>query len=60
MISLKWVQSLTNFPGCRFIPELHLRHLGFTYSVFEPFSKHCERIQKSKDTGNLKHIEKMN
>ena len=28
----------------------------FTYSVCGPFTKHRERIQKFRDTGNLKHL----
>ena len=36
--------------------EQHLRQPGFTYSACGPFTKHHERIQKSKETGNLKHI----
>ena len=36
--------------------EQHLRQPGFTYSACGPFTKHRERIQKSKETGNLKHI----
>ena len=28
--------------------ELHLKQQGFTYSVCEPFTKHCEKIQKFK------------
>ena len=30
----------------KFIPEVHLKHPGFTYSACRPFSKHKERIQK--------------
>ena len=36
------------------MPELHLKQLGFTY-VCGPFTKHRERIQKFRETGNLKH-----
>ena len=32
--------------GDRFMPELHLKHPGFTYSVYGPFIKHCEGFQK--------------
>ena len=32
--------------GDKFMPELHLKQLGFTYSASEPFPKHCDRIQK--------------
>ena len=34
--------------------ELHLKKPGFTYRACGPFTKHCERIQKFKETGNLK------
>ena len=40
----------------KFIPELHLKQPGFTYSVCGPFTKHRERIQKFRETGNLKHL----
>ena len=40
----------------KFTPELHLKQLGFTYSACGPFTKHCERIQKFRETGNLKHL----
>ena len=40
----------------KFMPELHLRHPGFTYSAYWTFTKHRERIQKFKGTGDLKHI----
>ena len=33
--------------------ELHLKQLGFTYSAFEPFTKHSERIQKFRKTSNI-------
>ena len=42
--------------GDRFMPELHLKHPGFTYSVYGPFIKHCEGFQKFRWTGNLKHL----
>ena len=42
--------------GDRFMPELHLKHPGFTYSACGPFTKHREIIQKSRETGKLKHI----
>ena len=34
--------------GDKFMPELHLRRVGFTYSACGPFAKHCERILKLK------------
>ena len=36
--------------------EWHLRQPGFVYSACGPFTKHCERIQKFRETGNLKHL----
>ena len=36
--------------------ELHLKVPGFTYSACEPFVKHRERIQKFRETDNLKHL----
>ena len=42
------------------MPELHLRQPGFTYNACGPFTKHRKRIQKFKETGNLKQIYKMN
>ena len=44
--------------GDRFMPELHLRQPGFVYSAYAPFTKHCERIQIFRKTGDLKHIYK--
>ena len=44
--------------GDRFRPELHLRQPGFIYSACAPFTKHRDRIQKFRDTGNLKPIYK--
>ena len=36
--------------------ELHLKQPGFTYSACGPFTKHRERIQKFRETGNLKYL----
>ena len=45
--------------GDKFILKLHLRQPGFTYSACGPFTKHCERIQKFKETGDLKYTYKI-
>ena len=45
--------------GKKFMPKLHLRQPGFSYSVCEPFTKHRERIQRFRETGNLNHIYKI-
>ena len=42
--------------GDKFMPELHLKHPGFTYSACGPLIKHCKRIQGFRETGNLKHL----
>ena len=44
--------------GDNFLPELHLRQPGFTYNACGPFTKHRERIQKFRETGDLRHIYK--
>ena len=35
----------------RFMPGMHLRQTGFTYSTSGPFTKNKERIQKLKKQG---------
>ena len=42
--------------GDKFMPEMHLRQPGFTYSACGPFTKNKERIQKFKQTGDSKYI----
>ena len=32
--------------GDKFIPEMHLKQSGFTYSACRPFTQNKERIQK--------------
>ena len=44
--------------GDKFMLNLNLRQSKFTYSACGPFAKHHERIQKLRETGNLKHIYK--
>ena len=39
------------FAGDKFMPEMHLKQPGFTYSACGPFIKNRERIQKFKETG---------
>ena len=42
--------------GDKFMPEMHLRQLAFTYSACGPFTKNKERIQKFKQTGDSRYI----
>ena len=44
--------------GDKFVPEMHLKQPGFTYSACEPFTKNKERIQKFKETGDTNYIYK--
>ena len=36
--------------GDKFIPEMHLKQLGSSYSACGPFTKNKERIQKFEET----------
>ena len=38
------------------MPEMHLRQAQFTYSACGPFTKHKQRIQKFKETGDTNYI----
>ena len=40
------------------MPEMHLRQPQFTYSACGPFTKHKQRIQKFKETGDANYIYK--
>ena len=42
--------------GDKFMPEMHLRQPGFTYSACGPFTKNEERIKKFMETGNTDFI----
>ena len=42
--------------GDKFMPEMHLKQPGFTYSACGPFTKNKERTQKFKETGDTKYI----
>ena len=44
--------------GDTFIPEMHLKQPGFTYSACGPFTKNQERIQKFIETGDTSYIYK--
>ena len=38
------------------MPEMHLRQPGFTFSACGRFTRNKERIQKFKQTGDLRYI----
>ena len=44
--------------GDKFIPEMHLKQPGFTFSAWGPFTKNKERIWKFKETEDTSYIYK--
>ena len=44
--------------GDKFMPGMHLRQPQFTCSACRPFTKHKQRIQKFKETGDTNYIYK--
>ena len=44
--------------GDKFMPEMHLKKPGFTYSACGPFTKNEERIEKFIQIGNTDFIYK--
>ena len=42
--------------GDKFMPEMHLKQPGFTYSACGPFAKNKERIQKLKKKRKIQII----
>ena len=46
--------------GDKFMPEMHLKQPGFTYSACGPFIKNKERVQKFKETGDTSIFIKIN
>ena len=51
---IKTNEIVNNFllAGDKFMPKMHLKQPGFTYSACEPFTKTKERIQKLRKTGH--------
>ena len=55
------MNNITNkflLAGDKLMPEMHLRQPQFTYSACGPFTKHKQRIQKFKETGDTNYIYK--
>ena len=44
--------------GDKFMPNMHLKQPGFSYSACGLFTKNIERIQKFKEAGDTKYIYK--
>ena len=51
-------ETVNNFilASDKFMPEMHLKQPGFTYSACGPFAKNKERIEKFMQTGNTEFI----
>ena len=50
------IVNKSSLAGDKFMPEIHLRQPGFTYSACGPFMNNKERIQKFKEKENLRYI----
>ena len=46
--------------GDKFIPEMHLKQPGFTYSACDPFTRNKEIIEKFMQTGKKILFKEMN
>ena len=46
------IVKMFSLAGNKFVPEMHLRQPGFTYSVCGSFTKNKERMQKFKERGD--------
>ena len=46
--------------GDKFMPEMHLKQPGFTYSACRPFTRNKEIIKEFKETGDSQLIIKTN
>ena len=42
--------------GDKFMPEMHLKEAGFTYSACGAFTKNKERIQEFEESGDSRYI----
>ena len=58
VLSVKMNEIVNKFllVGDKFMPEIHLKQSGFTYSACGPFTKNKERIEKFMQTGNTDFI----
>ena len=56
MYQMNKIVSKFLLAGDKFMPKMHLRQPGFTYSASGPFTKNKERIKKFKETGDLRYI----
>ena len=57
-IKMKEIVNKLLLSGDKFMPEMHLKQLRFTYSACRPCTKNQERIEKLKETGDTSYIYK--
>ena len=55
-IKMNEIENKFLLAGDIFMPEMHLKQLGFTYSACGPFTKNKERIEKFMQAGNTDFI----
>ena len=58
IIKLNEIVNKFLLAGDKFMPEMHLKQPGFTYSTCGSFTKNKGKIQKFKETGDMKYIYK--
>ena len=60
MFSFKWkmneIVNKFSLLGDKFMPEMHLKQSGFTYSACGPFTRNKEIIEKFMQTGKTDFI----
>ena len=52
----EWNCEKVLLAGTKFMPELHIKQPGFTYSACGPFTRNKETIEKFMQTGNRDFI----
>ena len=57
-VTMNEIVNMFLLVGDKFMPEMHLKQPGFTYSACGPFTKSKERIEKFMQTGNTNFIYK--
>ena len=63
-VQLHWMYKMNEIvnkfllAGDKFMPDMHFKQPGLTYSACGPFTKNKERIQKFKEAGDTNYIYK--
>ena len=52
-IKMNEIMNKCLLKGDKFMPEMHLKQPGFTYSACGPFTKNKERIEKTMQTDKI-------